>query len=153
MDVFTPNTGQSKNLITGEERAELRGRIPIRGDKGRFNGSKSDGAGGGSPKKGVDNSGGSGIIKATPEQRKKFIKDIKGTKAADGTVIQSMIPHNADRMIERGISSDTVKDVLSNPTSTYHGNKPNRKCVQKGNIRLVYETSGLMITAILLEDD
>lgn len=53
MDVFTPNTGQSKNLITGEERAELRGRIPIRGDKGRFNGSKSDGTGGGSPKKGL----------------------------------------------------------------------------------------------------
>ena len=99
----------------------------------------------------VDKSEKSGIIKATPEQRKQFIKDIKGTKTADGTVIKSMIPHTADKMVERGISSATVKDVFSNPTNTYPGNKPNRKCVQKGNIKLVYETSGLMITAILLE--
>ena len=159
MDVFTPNTGQTKNLLTGEERAELRGRIPIRGDKGQFNGSISDGKSGGGSKSGgksaksVDKSQKSGIIKATPEQRKQFIKDIKGTKTADGVVIKSMITHTADRMIERGISSATVKDVLSNPTSTYPGNKSNRKCVQKGNIRLVYETSGLMITAILLEGD
>lgn len=156
MDVFTPNTGQTKNLKTGEERA--RGDSWTKGAHGYFTGSKgsggssSSGAGGKSGKS-VDKSQKSGIIKATPEQRKKFIKDIKGTKAADGTVIQSMIPHTADRMIERGISSGTVKDVLSNPTSTYPGNKPNRKCVQKGNIRLVYETSGLMITAILLEGD
>lgn len=32
MDVFTPNTGQTKNLLSGEERAEERGRIPIEGD-------------------------------------------------------------------------------------------------------------------------
>lgn len=159
MEVFTPNTGQTKNLLTGEERAELRGRIPIRGDHGQFNGSISDGKSGGSSKGGgksgkkVDKSEKSGIIKATPKQRKQFIADIKGTTAADGTVIKSMITHTADRMIERGISSATVKDVLSNPTSTYPGNKPNRKCVQKGNIRLVYETSGTMITAILLEGD
>jgi hypothetical protein len=108
--------------------------------------------GGAKPKKCVDKSEKSGIIKATEKQRKQFINEIKGTRAADGTVIKSMIPHSADRMIERGISPETVKDVLSNPTSIYPGNKPNRKCVQKGNIRLVYETSGLMITAIHLED-
>lgn len=46
MDVFTPNTGQTKNLITGEERAdtlELR-HNPNHDDKGRF----SSGGGGGS---------------------------------------------------------------------------------------------------------
>lgn len=52
MDVFTPNTGQTKNLLTGEERAEERGRIPIRGAKGQFNGSISDGKSGGSSKGG-----------------------------------------------------------------------------------------------------
>lgn len=148
MDVFTPNTGQTKNLLSGEERGYNPNQP--RDARGRW---AATGGGGGSPKKSVDKSEKSGIIKATPEQRKQFIKDIKGTKTADGTVIKSMIPHTADKMVERGISSATVKDVLSNPTSTYPGNKPNRKCVQKGNIRLVYETSGLMITAILLEGD
>lgn len=52
MDAFTPNTGQTKNLLTGEERAELRGRIPIRGEKGQFNGSISDGKSGGGSKGG-----------------------------------------------------------------------------------------------------
>lgn len=52
MEVFTPNTGQTKNLVTGEERAELRGRIPIRGAKGQFNGSISDGKSGGGSKGG-----------------------------------------------------------------------------------------------------
>lgn len=144
MDVFTPNTGQTKNLVTGEERAYN----PNQPRDGH--GCWSGGSGGGKSAKSVDKSEKSGIIKATPEQRKQFIKDIKGTKTADGVVIKSMITHTADRMIERGISSATVKDVLSNPTSTYPGNKPNRKCVQKGNIRLVYENSGLMITAIVL---
>lgn len=156
MDVFTPNTGQTKNLKTGEVRA--RGDGWTKGSDGKFTGStgsgggssSNSGAGSGKSGKKVDKSENSGIIKATQKQRKQFIADIKGTKAADGTVIKSMIPHTADRMIERGISSATVKDALSNPTSTYPGNKPNRKCVQKGNIRLVYETSGLMITAIVL---
>ena len=69
MDVFTPNTGQTKNLLTGEERAEERGRIPIRGAKGQFNGSISDGKSGGGSKSGgksgkkVDKSKKSDIIK------------------------------------------------------------------------------------------
>ena len=72
MDVFTPNTGQTKNLLTGEERAEERGRIPIRGAKGQFNGSISDGKSGGGAKSGgksgkkVDKSEKSDIIK--PEE-------------------------------------------------------------------------------------
>ena len=161
MEVYTPNTGQTKNLLTGEERAlEQREYIQLpngkmNGSTGGNNGGKSGGSSksGGKSEKSVDKSQKNGIIKATPEQRKQFINDIKGTKAEDGTVIKSMIPHTADRMIERQISSQTVKDVLSNPTSSYPGNKANRKCVQKGNIRLVYETSDLMITAILLEGD
>ena len=48
MEVFTPNTGQSKNLITGEQRTlELR-HNPNHDDKGRF---CSGGGGGNSPQK------------------------------------------------------------------------------------------------------
>lgn len=76
MDVFTPNTGQTKNLLTGEERAELRGRIPIRGAKGQFNGSISDGKSGGGSKgggksgKSVDKSEKSGIIKEDSDTKR-----------------------------------------------------------------------------------
>ena len=76
MDVFTPNTGQTKNLLTGEERAEdveLREYIQL--PNGKMNGStggnnggnkgsggKSSNKGGKSAKK-VDKSAKSGIIK------------------------------------------------------------------------------------------
>lgn len=55
MEVFTPNTGQQKNLLTGEERAEdveLRYRQYIQGPDGKMQGSRS--VGGGSTKKSVD---------------------------------------------------------------------------------------------------
>lgn len=50
MDVFTPNTGQTKNLLTGEDRAEdieLRYRQYIQGPDGKMQGSRSVGGGGG----------------------------------------------------------------------------------------------------------
>jgi HK97 family phage portal protein len=62
MEVYTPNTGQSKNLLTGEERAELRGkRQYIQGPDGKMKGSKS--VSGGGSAKGVDKSEKSDIIK------------------------------------------------------------------------------------------
>gem|GEM_PF-615295 len=69
MEVFTPNTGQTKNLVTGEERAELRGRIPIRGAKGQFNGSISDGKSGGGSK-----SGGKSAKKVDKSEKLDIIK-------------------------------------------------------------------------------
>ena len=60
MDVFTPNTGQTKNLLTGEVRAdslELR-HNPNHDDKGRF----ASGGGGGTSSETVDKSGENGII-------------------------------------------------------------------------------------------
>lgn len=63
MDVFTPNTGQTKNLLTGEERAE------IHGADGKIIDNVSDGKSGGVSKgsgrsgKSVDKSKKSGIIK------------------------------------------------------------------------------------------
>ena len=66
MEVFTPNTGQTKNLETGEVRAddmELRYRQYIQGPDGKMQGSRNVGGGGGrrlysnggaKPKKNVD---------------------------------------------------------------------------------------------------
>ena len=48
MEVFTPNTGQSKNLITGEQRTLENRHNPNHDDKGRF---CSGGGGGNSPQK------------------------------------------------------------------------------------------------------
>lgn len=81
MDVFTPNTGQTKNLLTGEERAddlELR-HNPNHDDKGRF----SSGGGGGSsapkPAETVDKSEESGIIEVreNEENRTLLLKKIQ----------------------------------------------------------------------------
>lgn len=58
MDVFTPNTGQTKNLITGEERAEspeLR-HNPNHDDKGRFASGGSGGSSSVNSSKSVDKS-------------------------------------------------------------------------------------------------
>ena len=71
MDVFTPNTGQTKNLLSGEERAELRARQYIQGPDGKMQGSKSVG-GGGSPKKSVDKSGKDDIIEIDPSGHNEF---------------------------------------------------------------------------------
>jgi len=66
MDVFTPNTGQTKNLLTGEERAEdveLRYRQYIQGPDGKMQGSRNVGGSGGNHAKSVDKSEKPDIIK------------------------------------------------------------------------------------------
>jgi hypothetical protein len=69
MEVYTPNTGQTKNLITGEERAELRGkRQYIQGPDGKMKGSKS--VSGGGSAKGVDKSEKSDTIEKRPKSQK-----------------------------------------------------------------------------------
>lgn len=91
MEVFTPNTGQSKNLITGEQRAELRSQQWVKGEHGYFAGSVSTGGGGssgggGNSAKTVDKSEKSGIIKSgipyldsKPQLEKHSINDCYNT--------------------------------------------------------------------------
>lgn len=62
-----------------------------------------------------------------------------------------MSVHAADRMIERSISSDEVKSVITNPSTSFPGNKPNKIVAQKGKIRIVYSKDGTIITAVQLE--
>lgn len=87
MDVFTPNTGQTKNLETGEVRAddmELRYRQYIQGPDGKMQGSRNVGGGGGrrlysnggaKPKKSVDKAEKDDII----EHKEEIIADFKST--------------------------------------------------------------------------
>ena len=145
MDVFTPNTGQTKNLVSGEERAYN----PNQPRDG--NGKWTATGGGGSSKKSVDKSADNGIIKATAEQRKQFSKELKGTKAQNGIIIQEVSRHACDRMVERNISANDIKSALVNPSSSYPGNKSDTFCVQKGNIRVIYSDSGNIISAVKLD--
>lgn len=76
MEVFTPNTGQQKNLLTGEERAED---VELRynhnhDDKGRF---ASGGGGSVKPQKSLDKSAKSGIIKEVSATGKNDLR-VKG---------------------------------------------------------------------------
>ena len=150
MDVFTPNTGQTKNLISGEERAdnvELRERKYKQLPNGKMNGSVSVGGGGGSPKKSVDKADKSDIIES---EKKQLTKELKGIKTANDVTIKAVSNHASDRMVERGITSKEVKSALESPTGSYPGNKPNSFCVQKNDIRVVYSDSGVIISVIKL---
>lgn len=92
MDVFTPNTGQTKNLLSGEERAELRGWITKGGRHiliGDDEGGSSGGAGGKSAKK-VDKSEKSDIIES--EGKRAIIEAFKnGTTSEEivGTIVDN----------------------------------------------------------------
>ena len=166
MDVFTPNTGQTKNLLSGEERAdELRGWITIGGrhiligdDEGGSSGGAGGGrvmyhhgpgTGGGKSAKKVDKAGKSGIIE-TEKKRKQLGRELKGVKTSNDVTIKAVSNHAADRMVERGITSKEVKSTLVSPSGSYPGNKPNSFCVQKNNIRVVYSDSGVIISVIKL---
>ncbi|NLT08206.1 MAG: phage portal protein [Ruminococcus sp.] len=93
MEVYTPNTGQTKNLLTGEDRAEdieLRYRQYIQGPDGKMQGSRSvgggggrklyhhdpdTGGGGGKSAKKVDKSEKSGKIEKRPKSQKIGTKE------------------------------------------------------------------------------
>ena len=106
MDVFTPNTGQTKNLISGEERAELRGWVTKNGNHILIGEDGSSG-GGGSPKKSVDKSAENGIIKAdgfeplsdsmvVPEMRKAAEKWIDNLSEEDINSLQKYTKNSVD---------------------------------------------------------
>lgn len=77
MDVFTPNTGQAKNLITGEERAEsleLR-HNPNHDDKGRFASGGSGGSSSTNSSKSVDKSAVDDKIEKRPKSLRIGVKE------------------------------------------------------------------------------
>ena len=91
MEVFTPNTGQTKNLLTGEERA--RGDNYTKDEHGRFTGSTSSGGGssGGKAAGKVDKSEKTSIIKSIDVDDYKIVTYGKGiSKEVNDTIIDIM---------------------------------------------------------------
>lgn len=156
MEVFTPNTGQTKNLRTGEIRAgEQRGWITKNG-KHIFLGDDGGGASGGSGGSSGGNAAGKvdkvekDDIIESEKKRKQLVKELKGVKTSNDVTIKAVSNHAAVRMVERGITSKEVKSALESPSGSYPGNKPNSFCVQKNDIRVVYSDSGVIISVIKL---
>lgn len=70
MEVFTPNTGQAKNLLTGEKRAED---VELRYNQNRDKRGRFAPGGSGKSTKMVDKSGKSDIIEVDKEKLSKYI--------------------------------------------------------------------------------
>ena len=153
---------RAMSAITDAEKrlAELRNAVPPSEKAGEFRYNdvhKADGTFGfkknGNSSSGVDKSKKSGIIKATPQQRKEFTEKLKGTKTQSGVIINEVGSHAADRMVERNIPAEKVKDIItSNSASVYPGNKAGRTCSQKDMIRVVYSDDGAIISVVDLDD-
>lgn len=125
MEVFTPNTGQQKNLLTGEERAgdvELRYRQYIQGPDGKMQGSRSVGGGGGSAKK-VDKAEKSDII----EHKEEIIADFKSTNFNGEIHIPpkeidvSKLTIDSEHINERGhnVSEKQAKQFINDAVVSY----------------------------------
>ena len=126
MDVFTPNTGQTKNLISGEERAaslELRQRQFIQGPDGKMQGSKSVGGGGGSPKKSVD------------KAEKSVIIDFEGNK----------------KELEQSIANGKVKTKLDKDSQSKHklGSAEYKKRIANGEFPSYTELSNMEVQKLI----
>lgn len=172
--IYTPNTNQmakmptatSENITPEGLQSEPKSDImeirenndqPHDPENGQFT---SKGGGGSSSGSGSGGKGSSkGRVKSTKptqedyENARKYSKELKGTKTVTGTEMQSVVPHAAQRMRERGISCDDVKDILTTASISYPGNKQGTNCVQKGDKRLVYSDDGVLISAIDLSTD
>lgn len=127
MEVFTPNTGQTSNLLTGESRAEG---IELRynhnhDSKGRF---ASGSGGGGSAKKNVDKSDESGII----DNGKS----------------------NSDREeLKKAIENGTLKTKLDKKAQSAHklGSEEYNKRIANGELPSYTEMSNMEIQKIINE--
>ena len=84
LEVFTPNTGQTKNLITGEVRAdgmELRYN-PYHDDRGRFTSGGSGGGYGKKAKKAIDKSAKNDTIEKRPKSQRMGKKETEIVSSA-----------------------------------------------------------------------
>lgn len=84
---------------------------------------------------------------------REYSKAIKGIKTVNGITMEKVSFHAAERMMERGASVDVVKDVLTNASISYPGNKSGTECIQKGNWRMVVSHTGTLISAVDLSTE
>ena len=159
--VYTPNTNQWATPAVPEARYapdQSRDESGRFADEGKAAGSTAKAAAPAptapknTPGGGLTASDGSATIKATPKQRKAFTNALHGTQTPTGETLRRVSGHSADRMIERGITAEIIKNTLANPDSVYPGNKPDSHCAQKWPWRIVYGTNGRLITVINLKE-
>lgn len=84
---------------------------------------------------------------------REYSKAIKGIKTVNGITMEKVSVHAAERMKERGASVDVVKDVLTNASISYPGNKSGTECIQKDNWRMVVSHTGTLISAVDLSTE
>jgi len=84
---------------------------------------------------------------------REYSKAIKGIKTVNGITMEKVSVHAAERMKERGASVDVVKDVLTNASISYPGNKSGTECIQKDNWRMVVSHTGILISAVDLSTE
>lgn len=103
---------------------------------------------------GNDNAAKGHRTKATAQEKSSFRKKLKGTTTVTGATVEKVHTHACDRMIERGVSPETVKNVLETAPVTYPGNRQGRTCYQKDNYRIVVsDTDKMVLSVVDLEED
>lgn len=162
--IYTPNTNQLVRMPTTEAATsealtdstesvilEERGQKFDENEHPRDESGEFTSKGGGSPSAGDKNS----KSKPTKEDRQnaeKYGKELSGTKTVTGVKMTRVVPHAAQRMRERGINLEGVKDVLTTASISYPGNTAGTTCVQKNGWRAVYSDDGALISIIDLDD-
>ncbi len=84
------------------------------------------------------------------EAAKEYTKAVKGMTVENGVTIKTVTPHAGYQMKARNISTEDLKESLTNPDSMYPGNRkhPDATCFQKGKNRIVVSPKGEIITTI-----
>ena len=103
---------------------------------------------------GNDNAAKGHRSKASSDEKKLFRKKLNGVTTVTGINVSKVHDHACDRMAERNIDADTVKDVIETAPIPYPGHKEDRICYQKGNCRVVIsKETGIIISVVDLEED
>lgn len=135
-------TVNGQHIEVNESGQQISGNPKVLGGKNNNSENKSESTG--KPNSNVD-------YKAA----KEYTKHIKGVVTINGTEMKKVSGHAAYRMKERKLTAEDVKDALTGAGITYPGNKkhPDAECYQHKGMRMVVSPSGVLITAINLEDD
>ncbi|MCL2203042.1 MAG: DUF4258 domain-containing protein [Defluviitaleaceae bacterium] len=75
--------------------------------------------------------------------------DVRGLKSASGILIGGITYHASLRMEERGISHETLVDLIKNAAIIYPDRNPARICQQKDRWKLVLDrNTGDIVTIV-----
>lgn len=79
-------------------------------------------------------------VKVDSETINRYNRELTGTKTSDGKTISRISGHATGRLIERGISAGSAKEVLTSSESKIYSGHTNRTtCYEKDGIRVVVD--------------